>query len=273
MHYGDTTLTFLSNLQRADDRGQGLSYISAVAVEEKSVWDYNQGNPSGDPTTLGKHAKPQTPLVAIYPKEGTLLSDSPYAVLKAAWVDRAGPQGGRGVPRLRPRRRGAGALRARRPSAGYDGKPGSAITHQPTACCPRSPRPSLSFPAPPVLAQVQALWNEQRKGARVLLIIDTSGSMGESAGNGVEQARARQDRGPEGARPVRPQGRRGALVVLHPAQRQQPALPRAGAVHARSAQAKPLLRREIQQLAGRRRHRALRHRAQGVRRDVGERQP
>src|SRR5947208_1819253 len=86
VHYGDTTLTFLSNLQAADDRGQGLTYISAVAVEEKSVWDYNQGNPTGDPATLGKHAKPKTPLVAIYPKEGTLLSDSPYAVLKADWV-------------------------------------------------------------------------------------------------------------------------------------------------------------------------------------------
>ena len=27
VHYGDTTLTFLSNLQRADDAGAGLSYI------------------------------------------------------------------------------------------------------------------------------------------------------------------------------------------------------------------------------------------------------
>ena len=49
VHYGDTTLTFLSNLQAADDSGQGLTYISAVAVEEKSVWDYNQGNPDGTP--------------------------------------------------------------------------------------------------------------------------------------------------------------------------------------------------------------------------------
>src|SRR5439155_14789766 len=89
VHYGDTTLTFLSNLQAADDRGQGLSYISAVTVEEKSVWDYNKGNPTGDPTTLGKHGPPHTPLVAIYPKEGTLLSDNPFVVLNATWVDAA----------------------------------------------------------------------------------------------------------------------------------------------------------------------------------------
>jgi Ca-activated chloride channel family protein len=89
VHYGDTTLTFLSNLQKADDKGQGLSYVSAVTVEEKSVWDYNQGNPTGDPKTLGKHRKPHTPLVAIYPKEGTLFSDNPYLTLKADWVTEA----------------------------------------------------------------------------------------------------------------------------------------------------------------------------------------
>ena len=53
VHYADTTLTFLKNLYDAAGRGQPLGYVSAVAVEEKSVWDYNQGNPSGDPATLG----------------------------------------------------------------------------------------------------------------------------------------------------------------------------------------------------------------------------
>ena len=60
--------------------------MSAVAVEEKSVLDYNAGNPSGDPTTLGEHPPPKVPLVAVYPKEGTLYSDSPYVILDAPWV-------------------------------------------------------------------------------------------------------------------------------------------------------------------------------------------
>ena len=47
-HYGDTALTFLTNLQRADDAGAALGYVSAVAVEEKSIVDYNEGNPTGD---------------------------------------------------------------------------------------------------------------------------------------------------------------------------------------------------------------------------------
>ena len=85
IHYGDTTLTYLANLQRADDAGAALGYLSAVAVEEKSVLDYNAGNPSGDPATLGQHAPPKVPLVAVYPKEGTLYSDSPYVILDATW--------------------------------------------------------------------------------------------------------------------------------------------------------------------------------------------
>ena len=56
VHYGDTTLTFLSNMAREAERGQGLTYVSAVTVEEKSVLDYNLGNPTGNPATLGQAA-------------------------------------------------------------------------------------------------------------------------------------------------------------------------------------------------------------------------
>ena len=46
VHYGDTTPTFLNNLYR-EDHSLALTYVSAVAVEEKSVIDYNLGNPDG----------------------------------------------------------------------------------------------------------------------------------------------------------------------------------------------------------------------------------
>ena len=52
-HYGDTALTFLTNLQRADDAGAALGYVGAVTVEEKSVVDYNNGNPTGGPRHEG----------------------------------------------------------------------------------------------------------------------------------------------------------------------------------------------------------------------------
>jgi Ca-activated chloride channel family protein len=182
VHYGDTTLTFLTNLQQADDRGLGLKYISAVAVEEKSVWDYNQGNPSGDPKTLGKHAKPKIPLVAIYPKEGTLLSDSPYAVLQADWVtDAVKKAAAQFLTYVQDDK--AQARFAKAAFRTFDDKPVAATT-QDNGLLPNEPKTVLNPPAPPVLAQVQALWNAQRKPARVLLVIDTSGSMGQDAGNG-----------------------------------------------------------------------------------------
>jgi Ca-activated chloride channel family protein len=177
VHYGDITLTFLSNLQRADDRGQGLSYISAVTVEEKSVWDYNQGNPTGDPATLGRHAPPRTPLVAIYPEEGTLLSDNPYVVLEAPWVDQ--PKKALAAAFLEYVQAPAQQREFQRFAfRDANGRPGSLI-NQSNGLLPQEPRAVLSPPSPVVLNELQASWDELRKRARVLLVMDVSGSMGD----------------------------------------------------------------------------------------------
>ncbi|HEX2069916.1 MAG TPA: substrate-binding and VWA domain-containing protein, partial [Actinomycetota bacterium] len=184
VHYGDITLTFLENLQKADDRGQGLSYISAVTVEEKSVWDYNMGNPTGDPTTLGSHPRPRTPLAAVYPKEGTLLSDNPFVVLNAAWVDEAKKRAAEGFLRFlqqppQQQRFQQAAFRD------YRGRPGGQI-HQGNGLLPNQPGTVLSPPPPRVLDQVQASWDKLRKRARVLLVMDVSGSMGDLAAESGE---------------------------------------------------------------------------------------
>jgi Ca-activated chloride channel homolog len=180
VHYGDTTLTFLSNMAKADAAGKGLSYVSAVTVEEKSVWDYNQGNPSGDPSTLGVAAKPHDPLVAIYPKDGTLVSDSPYVVLSEPWVDKT--------------RRAVAAdfLAYVRSPVGqsafqsaafrtYDGRAGDPITPD-NGLLPAGPPVLLSPPTPPVLQAISDSWDNLRKRARVLVVIDVSGSMGTTVG-------------------------------------------------------------------------------------------
>jgi Ca-activated chloride channel family protein len=181
VHYGDTTLTFLSNLQKADDRGQGLSYVSAVAVEEKSVWDYNQGNPTGDPKTLGKHRKPHTPLVAIYPKEGTLFSDNPFLTLKADWVTDAKRAVASDflsyVQSSKAQKRFTDAA-----FRDFEGKPGP-IVNPSEGLLPGEPKVVLTPPAPAVLAGVKNSWERLRKRARVLLVLDVSGSMGDSVGS------------------------------------------------------------------------------------------
>ncbi len=180
VHYGDTTLTYLSNLQRADDGGAALSYLSAVSVEEKSVLDYNAGNPSGDPATLGTHAPPKVPLVAIYPKEGTLYSDSPYVVLNAPWSTAEKKAGAADfLTYLRaPEQQ---KLFTDANFRTFDQKAGAPITKS-TFVKADGVTIALDPPAPAVLNGVRALWSELRKRARVLVVLDVSGSMQSDAG-------------------------------------------------------------------------------------------
>jgi Ca-activated chloride channel family protein len=177
VHYGDTTLTFLQNLYDAAQRGRGLTYISAVTVEEKSVWDYNQGNPSGNPATLGQQPRPQIPLVAIYPKDGTLVSDNPYVVLDAPWVDAAKRAGARDfldyvrAPEQQQRFTEA-AFRS------FEGKPGPPLSQE-NGLLPQARLAVLDPPGPVVLDQVAKSWTDLRKRANLVFVLDTSGSMAE----------------------------------------------------------------------------------------------
>jgi Ca-activated chloride channel family protein len=180
VHYGDTSLTFLSNQLAADQAGRGLNYVSAVTVEEKSVYDYNTGNPTGDPALSGKGAKPRVPLVAVYPKEGTLVSDHPYVVLtnasdeqKAAAADflayvRDGEQQKRFTDR---------AFRT------FEGKTGAVATRE-NGLLADAKYTVIDPPSPQVLEKALSTWDAQRKRAKVLLVLDISGSMNNDAGNG-----------------------------------------------------------------------------------------
>jgi Ca-activated chloride channel family protein len=174
VHYGDTTLTFLENLLAADREGQGLTYVSAVTVEEKSVLDYNAGNPAADPEATDL-TPPRTALVAVYPREGTLLSDSPWIILEAEWVDES-------------KAAVADDLLAwlleddqqqRFAEVGFrtaDGGTGPLAT-QDNGILADQPSAVLGTPNAEVLAAVRDAWEDYRKPARVLLVMDVSGSM------------------------------------------------------------------------------------------------
>ena len=178
VHYGDTTLTYLSALQRADDAGAGLGYVSAVAVEEKSVVDYNLGNPTGNTKTLGKHEPPRVPLVGIFPSEGTLVSDSPFVILDGEWVSDAQKAAAADFRAYLQ----SDASQKRFTDAGFrtfDGKAGSAVQADPNLDA-TGPKLVLNPPSPAVLDKVRTAWTEVRKKAHVLLLLDVSGSMGEA---------------------------------------------------------------------------------------------
>jgi len=178
VHYGDISLTFLQNLQAADDHGAALTYVSAIAIEEKSVWDYNHGNPSGNPASLGKHAAPKVPMVAIYPREGTLASDHPYVALNAPWVDEAHRQAAAQFLKFAQ----TAAEQRHFLDAGfrdYQGKPGAQLI-QDNGFLPAQPQRLLTPPLPAVLDQIQRSWTDIRKRTRLTLLVDVSGSMAET---------------------------------------------------------------------------------------------
>ncbi len=181
VHYGDITLTFLNNWYRNDARGTALTYASAVAVEEKSVIDYNKGNPDGILDPGEQPRPPKVPLVAIYPKEGTLFSDSPFIVLNAPWV----PAQAKAASRLFEQFVLKPDNQQRVLSFGF--RPGNSqvavgdpITKA-NGVDPEQPQNVLGLPDPAVLVKVIDLWGQQRKSARVLMVLDVSGSMGEAA--------------------------------------------------------------------------------------------
>ena len=181
VHYGDITMTFLNNWYRADRRGTGLTYASAVAVEEKSLIDYNKGNPDGVLSQGEDPQKPRIPLVAIYPTEGTLYSDNPFYILDADWVT---PQQRRAAEKFQDY--------VQQPSnqekvLDYGFRPGNPEVALGDPVVPANgvnadqPQTLLEVPSGQVMVDLLDAWATQRKGARVMLVLDVSGSMGEPA--------------------------------------------------------------------------------------------
>ena len=179
VHYGDITMTFLNNWFATDLRGTSLTYASAVAVEEKSVIDYNLGNPDGELSPGEEPREPRVPLVAVYPEEGTLYSDNPFIILNTEWVS--------------DDQRAAAALFeefVQRPENqekvlqfGFRPNNPSVPLADPVSLengvDPSQPRAELEVPDPNVIVRILDSWAEQRKEARVLIVLDVSGSMGE----------------------------------------------------------------------------------------------
>jgi Ca-activated chloride channel family protein len=172
----DTPATFLANLQQADQAGQSLKFFSAVPLDEKLVWDYNRGNASGLEES-GERDKPDVPLVAVYPEEGTLEADHPWLVLRAPWVDGAKRDAAAGfLDYLRSE-----PIQTRFQEAGFrtsEGRPGPQLTEA-NGLLPDQPTRILAPPAPKVVAATLQSWNAARKRSNVLAVYDVSGSMKE----------------------------------------------------------------------------------------------
>src|SRR5262249_1820767 len=192
---------------------RGPAFASAVAMEETTLVDYN--------ARLRKHGKR---LVAIYPKEGTFFSDDPLIVLDAPWGT-ADPKAGAPKPL---QYLSSPQVQSKVMAAGF--RPADSSIPLAGNLTPANgvdasqPKRLLSLPEPKVLARVRELWHEDRKPADIVLVVDTSGSMGDE--DKLPQAQQGLNRFP---RQRAPRDRVGLVafsdqaVVARPLQEMQPA--------------------------------------------------
>ena len=189
VHYGDTTLSFLNNWYRTDARGTSLTYVSAVAVEEKSLIGYNRGDPDGVLEAGEQPVPPKIPLVAIYPEEGTLFSDNPFFILDAEWVSEEQREAAQVFTDYvqQPSNQERVLEFGFRPG-NTEVAIGSPISAE-FGVDPEQPQTLLEVPEPPVMVAALDRWAQQRKAARVLLVMDVSGSMGDPASPGARETK------------------------------------------------------------------------------------
>jgi Ca-activated chloride channel family protein len=166
IHYGESSEYFAQQMAE-----RGLSYASAVVLEEQTVVRLNKG-------AYGSLAQP---LVAIYPTEGTFWSDHPYVVLRGSWVT-AEEQGAALAFRdyLLSHDVQVKALEEGFRPADTSIPLANSILNSAVGVDPFQPQTVLEVPSAETLDALLSAWRDVRKKVNVLLVVDISGSMDEA---------------------------------------------------------------------------------------------
>ncbi|WP_164234023.1 substrate-binding and vWA domain-containing protein [Microbacterium hydrocarbonoxydans] len=197
IHYGDTTGNVLTTLYDETQNGaNGSAYVSAVALEETSLLNYNQGNPDSHTVQPGETlTPPKTKLVAVYPAGGSLWSDNPVTVLGADWVTAEQRTAGEAFAAFLQ----TNAAQSIVPEYGFrpldESVPLGELFTAKYGVDPAQPAITLPKPDVDVISSAIDQWTQVRKPSSVLELIDISGSMDDPIGDG----RSRLDGAIEGA--------------------------------------------------------------------------
>jgi Ca-activated chloride channel family protein len=160
--HGPTAAHTLSHLVSG-----GPSVLHAAVMEERHVLELAQGKEKG-----------KVPLVAIYPREGTAVFDHPVATVNRRWVTAAHRQAAAVyIDFLR-------SETSQKKAAAFFFRPGNpAVSADPTifrvqaGVTPDGPTTVLPSPTVPFMRISTRQWRAVKKPLRVVLVIDTSGSM------------------------------------------------------------------------------------------------
>jgi Ca-activated chloride channel homolog len=175
VHYGSSTGFFGRQMFSG-----GPQYLSAAVLYENMVIEsYSQSNLA-------------FPVVAIYPKEGTFWSDHPIGIVERDWVTPEHREAAKVYIQYllqRPQQEKA-ITYGFRPGA-VDVPLGSPIDEA-HGVDPKEPKTTLEVPSVPVIDAILSLWQQRKKPANVVLVLDTSGSMNDegkiqSAREGAKQ--------------------------------------------------------------------------------------
>ncbi|HEX5856786.1 MAG TPA: VWA domain-containing protein [Microbacterium sp.] len=189
-HYMATPEHFLWHARQAEQSGSAADFLSAVIVDEKSVWDYNRGITSRDGVTRTTVEPPAEKLVPIYPADGFYVADNPAVVLAGDWVDAGEAAAGADFIRYAGTKQGQQIVR----DSGYRDLNG-ALDAGVTSVAKLTPHPegALPFPGQDVVAAVNDAFPEVRKRAQVLFLVDVSGSMDEPISESETKLSAAKD--------------------------------------------------------------------------------
>ncbi len=156
-HYGYNTLVFSENMRKF-----GMSYISAFPMEEITLIEFNRSSPP-------------TPLVAIYPEEGTFWHDNPFIIMSSA--SEAEQQAAEEFYEflLNEESQRLAMSYGFRP-ANVDVPLESPISEQ-FGVQPQGVQNILEVPSAEVIVAIKDAWEQNRKRADIILVMDVSGSM------------------------------------------------------------------------------------------------
>jgi len=186
IHYGDTTGKVLTTLYNATQNGSsGSAYVSAIALEETSLFWYNKGNPDSHTVQPGETlTPPKEKLVAVYPTEGSMRSDNPAVVLNSPWVTDEQKVAGASFLEFLNTKPAQETL----PEFGFrpldESVDVSKNLNGSVGIDPTQPTVDLPKPSAEVVSAALDQWTEIRKPSAVLEVIDISGSMDDGIGDG-----------------------------------------------------------------------------------------
>ncbi|MGC4758945.1 substrate-binding and vWA domain-containing protein [Micromonospora trifolii] len=174
-HYSDDSVDLLRSLAEADLAGGAGSTddMSAIVLQEELVDLYNTGALSPRQEGQERGRRPNVPLVAVHPREGTFNLDHPFVVLPSAdkrqraaaadfqkFLTEDAQQESFARLGFRDHERRASAELL----ASVGAEPSGGLTY-------------FEPPAPEVVSAMLDGWRTLRKKANILIALDTSGSM------------------------------------------------------------------------------------------------